>query len=284
MKYVINERIIAKDGQQDVKIRTPFNEKQINVFLNGRLMNNGLDQDYVQTDEYTIKFNSPLNIGDIIAITSLYTSSNNISLNVVNMNKYTHNGIFNLYGQTAKLKTNQKYSVNINIKGFNISWDFVSKVYPLLSNIKNVRRDTGEVLIGYSDKDIMETLYENTKDVLQQYKDVATADTGSISTVDISDLSKVPLYLTNWVRYKTDLDLCNAVYMTLCSRYGKVEKVDGPIDITQEIKIPRLDNMLKNLQKKFDQADKLLNKEEIASDYFVKANSTTYPLNKRVKF
>lgn len=275
--YYINERYIAYDKQQRFTIPKPYVEGGITVHLNGSHVSNGKDLDYVEVDNYTISFNAPLNEGDIVVIESLYNNPK-VSIDVIGNNNYNPNTIFKKYGSIEKLKFNSKYNMCIKIKDDYVNWSFYSKLNPMLTTINKIRLDTGDLLENVPDVTIMKVIYLNSKEAVDLYEsleDDSTSDSTSTS---------YPKILNTWTRYRTDMDLIHAVYLTISGKYGTAAKKVGVIDISQTIKLPYINEMLSRFKQKFEQANEALKPNSNAPQKFVRAGNTDYPVNERMSF
>lgn len=58
----------AQEGQSEFKLSYPFpvGSNRLRVFVNGVLYTPGSDNDYVEVDEYTVRFNDPLSGGEVV--------------------------------------------------------------------------------------------------------------------------------------------------------------------------------------------------------------------------
>ena len=282
--YLINEQFVIKRNQTKITLSRPYIENSLKVYVNGVLTN-----DYTQLDSYNIQFNNQLERGTIVDISSIY-NSNLIKIDVIGNNSKSKNSIFKKYSDSKKLFTNSSFNINISFKEDKytpIEWKFDSKLEPMFSNVKRVRLDTGDILNGYDDKDILDILYMNTKQVLELYLQnlsKQSEDDSSVTSYDTVDemlenIDSFPTACTNWVRYKTDLDLVNACYISISAKYGTQEKNIGPIETTSTVKLPEYDNLLKRFKDLFDKADEEVNGDNslpVAS--FVKAGNTNYTI------
>ena len=282
--YIINEQYIATKNQEIVTLSKPYIEGSLKVFVNGILTD-----DYIETDSYNIKFNTPLKRGDKIDISSLYRTDN-IKIDVIGVNSKSRNSIFKKYGENDKLQPTSSFDVNISFKNSKyspIAWNFDSKIEPLLSNVKRIRLDTGDILQTYSDKDILDILYANTKEVLDLYLEYLSSKSENDSTITsydtvddmLDDLKTFPRMCINWVRYKTDMDLVNAAYITISAKYGENKKEIGPITADVTVKLPDYSSLLSRFNKLFNQADMQLSQQSLAVASFVKAGDTEYTIN-----
>ena len=282
--YIINEQYIATKNQEIVTLSKPYIEGSLKVFVNGILTD-----DYIETDSYNIKFNTPLKRGDKIDISSLYRTDN-IKIDVIGVNSKSRNSIFKKYGENDKLQQTSSFDVNISFKNSKyspIAWNFDSKIEPLLSNVKRIRLDTGDILQTYSDKDILDILYANTKEVLDLYLEYLSSKSENDSTITsydtvddmLDDLKTFPRMCINWVRYKTDMDLVNASYITISAKYGENKKEIGPITADITVKLPDYSSLLSRFNKLFNQADMQLSQQSLAVASFVKAGDTEYTIS-----
>lgn len=282
--YLINEQFVIKRNQTKITLSRPYIENSLKVYINGVLTT-----DYIQLDSHNIQFNNKLERGTIIDVSSIY-NSNLIKIDVIGNNAKSKNSIFKKYSDNKKLFTNSSFNINISFKEDKysaIEWSFDSKLDPMFSTVKRIRLDTGDILNGYEDKDILDTLYMNTKQVLELYLQNLTNQSendSSVTTYDTVDdmlknLESFPTACTNWVRYKTDIDLVNACYISISAKYGTQEKNIGPIETTSTVKLPDYDNLLKRFQSLFDKADSEVSGEgTLAVASFVKAGDTSYTI------
>lgn len=179
--------------------------------------------------------------------------------------------LFKAYGNEV-LKYNHKYTIDISIDKQNFSTKFASKLDPFYTSIDKVRKDTGELLDSVEDSLIENLIYSNSKYVKEKIID--------------KDLDGIPSYVKNYVRYKTDMDLVNAIYLSLSGRIGSINKRIGIIQVDKTMKVPFIKDMLYYFQGQVDIFEDLLNQvsgTNITSS-FVKAKSKSYPINSRNSF
>lgn len=220
----------------------------------------------------------PLLVGDKIIIKD--SISNDVK--VITKNSYSNNALFKYYSSNTKFKNNQKYTFALAFNKDKHSFSFMSKYDPFYSPIDKIRMDTGDLLNSVSDSHIAKIIHNNSKIALEKLE-VAIEAGNKESTV----LTKIPTYVKDYVRYKTNIDFCYSIYLSMSGKIGTVSKTIGDIKIDTTYKIPYLGDMLSRFKELLAPNQDLLNSGAVSTSTvasFVKAQNTTYPVSNRGVF
>lgn len=218
--------------------------------------------------ENAITFSSPLQEGDKLAV---YFEDD--SKKAFTRSKYGKGAIYKMYSTDIKLKLNSMYKFHLEYDE-NFDMEFTSKYDPFFTTIKTIRNDTGTLLENVKDEIISSIIYDNSLYVVNKLGDAAD---------DMDE--KIPLHIKNVVRYKTDIDLCYAIYLSKSGKVGSFKKKLADLDVSSEFKLPILSDMLSRFRELLKPNEDLLEGDN--ADYtmgFVKAKATTYPVNSRGVF
>ena len=276
-KYSINETYTATEGQTVFSIEKPFINDTISVFVNGVLKTFGENKDYLTVqDTGKVIFHTPLNAGDIVSVISTIVSDR-LSLEVVSAGRADKpNALYKKYGTVNRLKPNNKYEVQICIDKDMFKWGFISKLNPFFVQPKKIWEDIGEFIEGFTEEYIASMLYRNSVEVIELIDELADAEEAIENvtyTVDSDGMySTTQRAITNWVKFKTEIDLIYARYYGISYRYGTIEKEVGDIRVRKETKLPYITNLLERLQKQFEEADQVIRGLNIVVSV-VKANT-----------
>ena len=174
--------------------------------------------------------------------------------------------LFKRYGKQEWLVSNRVYRLQVTLKGQEpTETHFTSLLSPCLATVKEIRRDTGKYTEDMSDEEILAWIYEMSLHV----EELDSDDT----ELDAAGLLKQK---KRWVRYRTDCELIETIYLGLSKNYGTFKKSVGDLSISNEQDLPLLDTLLKRFQQKADEAEALITGASgttVAS--FVKASNTS---------
>lgn len=251
--YIIKENFIATESQREFKLRKPFIEGTINVYVNEALQSFGSKADYVTLpDDGIIVFTRSLNADDTVTIETTENTSKVLSYG----KRDTTNAIFQRFSSIAKLNFNNRYKVRIVIDNEPIEWNFSTILTPYWTTIKKVLEDIGEFIPGFTDEYIASMIHRNSLELLSRIQEAEEAGSDGLNegvveattaNADGEYESKSRL-VNNWVRYKTEIDLIYARYYGISFQYGTKEKSIGDIKIRNERKLPYIDNLLDKLK------------------------------------
>lgn len=280
-KYSVNETFTASEGQQIFNVERPFINDTISVFLNGKLQKFGEENDYVTSqDTGRIIFRVPLEADDTVSVISNIVSKK-INLEIVSSGRADKpNALYKKYGTVNRLKMNNKYEVCICIKKELFRWNFISKLSPMFCSSKQIWKDIGEFIEGFTEEYINDMLYTNSKEVIELIDELANQeDPVQNATYSVDEDGNYTGSITavkSWVRYKTEIELIYARYYGISLRYGSVKKELGDISIQKDTKLPYIDQLLDRLKDLFDLADEAIRGVDTVA-YGVKAiNDYTY--------
>ena len=250
--YIIRENFIASESQKIFKVRKPFIQGSINVYVNEALQSFGPEADYItMPDEGFVIFAKPLNIEDVVVIESKKNTTKVMSYG----KRDTTNAVFQRFSSIAKLNFNNRYKVRIVIDNEPIEWSFSSALTPYWTTIKKIQEDIGEFIPGFTDEYIASMIHRNSLELLHRIQEADESNSNglnesaleaTVASPDGEYESKSRL-VNNWVRYKTEIDLIYARYFGISFKYGTKEKSIGDIKIRDERKLPYIDNLLDKL-------------------------------------
>lgn len=270
---IVNEMIVSQNICCDGIHSTNPIKEGIVVSVNGEILT--LNCDYTMFNG-ELNFSNPLSVGDKIIIKA--SILNNVKL--ITKNSYSKNALFKYYSSNAKLKSNQIYDFVLNVNGEEHTSKFLSKYDPFYTTIEKIRIDTGDLLINVPDSQIAKVIYLNSKEAYDKLLEAASSDDGEETSI-----TTIPTYAKNYVRYKTDIDFCFAIYLSISGKYGTQTKKVGDIQIENTVKLPYIDNMIsrfKELLKPNEEAFGGISKTTTAT--FVKAESSSYPVDRTAVF
>lgn len=240
------------------------------VYVNGLLCSAG--ENYEEVNPITIKFSEPVGLGDIVIVAPvIITNVINIDFDRVKIVGTDSNSIFKRFDADQHLMFNQKYELTFTLNGKTSKFSFTSKYAPMYSTLKAIRMDLLDLIDNVDDDIINYTIWQNSR----------LAD--ELVATEISSTA-VPFYVKQWVRYKTELDLINSMYLAISGKVGKVSKKLGDMEIERSISLPSLASMLSEIKLKLAPFTKLLTGVGITGKSFKKANSYPYPVVDRRSF
>lgn len=251
------------------RLNTPSpldDEVSLQVYVNDYLLKHNIDY---AIDGYTLKFANQLYEGDKITIVD--SILNNVKL--VSKSSYDKNAFQKLFSSYQKFKFNHRYLFNLIIKDEKYTIDFNTKYNPFYTTVDKIRLDTGTLLENVIDERIAHAIYLNSKDTFEL-----------LGGENFDAQSKIPAYAKNYVRYKTDIDLCYAIYLSISGKIGSFSKKIGDIQIDQSIKLPYLEDLLSRFKELLKPNEDLLNGALAVASPFVKAQKMTYPVSNRGVF
>jgi hypothetical protein len=258
--YIIKENFIATESQKNFKLRKPFIQGSINVYVNEALQSFGPEADYTTIpDKGFILFTNPLNVDDVVRIESKEDVAKVLSYG----KRDTTNAVFQRFSSIVKLNFNNRYKVRITIDNEPIEWSFSSTLTPYWTTIKKIQEDIGEFIPGFTDEYIASMIHRNSLELLQRIQEAEDANDDGLNegaaeaivpNADGEYENKSRL-VNNWVRYKTEIDLIYARYFGISFQYGTKEKSIGDIKIRNERKLPYIDNLLDKLNKHLKDAE-----------------------------
>ena len=130
----------------------------------------------------------------------------------------------------------------------------------MFTSSKKIYEDIGEFIEGFTEEYINNKIYDNSLAVINLIDELKENDVENVTYEIDEDGIYTSKYsaVSNWVRYKTDIDLTMARYFGISYRYGTELKEIGDIKIEKTTKLPYIDNLLEALKKKFDAADEII--------------------------
>jgi hypothetical protein len=261
---VVDVYIVKKDSYNNYTLNNPLgNLSNADYKISVNDYDLTLGSDYSITNGVVI-FTNPLVTGDKISIE--YSISD--SVKIVTKNSYAKDALYKIFSSNVKLKLNHTYTYSLNVEGENFSSQFYTKHDPFYTTVKKIRLDTGDLLDGATDFQIAQVIYMYSKEVY---------DT-------LNGASDIPVYATNVVRYKTDIDLCYAIYLSISGNYGKVDKKVGTIEISKEVKLPMIEAMIKRFKELLGPNEANLEGTGGTTAAFVRAGNTSYTVTNRGVF
>ena len=252
-QYIISTTKTVSNNNQTQKIYSDFDLSNLtSVFLNGELQN---------TEDYLVKNNKVVfatNLEPEDKVTLHYVFDTNKTL--LNPGKISKNALLSRYNTDIKLNENNKYTIGICIDKDIYSWQFNSKQNPMFTSSKKIYEDIGEFIEGFTEEYINNKIYDNSLAVINLIDELKENDVENVTYEIDEDGIYTSKYsaVSNWVRYKTDIDLTMARYFGISYRYGTELKEIGDIKIEKTTKLPYIDNLLEALKKKFDAADEII--------------------------
>ena len=273
--YKIKNEVLANQNWHCNGFYSPtHNTIGLKVYVN--------DNELVPNCDYTI-FDGELNFLNPISLCDKIIIKDSIldSVKLFSKNSYSKKSLFKYYSSDVKLKNNQIYKFTLTVKDEEHNIEFLSKYDPLYTTVDKIRLDTGDLLNNVTDAQIAKVIYLNSKETLEKIE--TSIENGSL---DESVKDKIPTFVKNYVRYKTDIDFCYAIYLSISGKYGSHSKKVGDISIENTVKLPYINEMIgrfKELLKPNEEAFK--SSSAIISASFVKAgNSNSYPVDRTVVF
>lgn len=212
-----------------------------------------------------VNFANKLSQGDKITIKDSILNS----VKIVTKSSYDRNSLYKMYSDQVKFRFNHNYKMIVNITDISHEMSFMTKYDPFYATVDKIRLDTGNMLEHTSDEQIAKVIYSNSKDALQLLGE---------------NVDTIPKYAKNYVRYKTDIDLCYALYLSMTGKVGSYSKRIGDIAIESSTKLPFLKDMIGRFKELLKPNEDLMNSEEVGVLSFVKANKTQYPVSNRGVF
>lgn len=244
------------------------NSNKFEVYVNDYKLTNKTDY-VINSVTKQIQFTTPLVTGDEIKIYDILDSV----AKVITKNSYNKNALFTYFNTYQKFKYNQEYTFSLDVVGTNYTKTFLAQYDPFYSSIKNIRVDTGDLLDGVTDAQIAKVIYKWSREAYWTLDNDSRLD-------DIKDYQ----YVQNYVRYKTDIDLCYAIYLTISGKYGVIKKEIGNIQVQRDTKIPLIDKMIQRFKELLENNEALLKGSTAIAASFVKANDTSYTVSDRGVF
>lgn len=223
-----------------------------------------LNNDYIVEDG-CLKFTNPLSEGDKITIADSILDN----VKIVTRSSYDKEAFQKLFNSYQKFRFNHRYVVNLNIKGQKFTSDFNTKYDPFFVTVNKIRLDTGTLFDDIPDERIANVIYLNSKEALELLGE---------------DVDEIPTYAKTYVRYKTDIDLCYAIYLTITGKIGSYSKKIGDITVDRTIKLPYLSDMIGRFKELIKPVEDLMNGDNNTAVSYIKGSSTTYPVSKRGVF
>ena len=243
------------------------------VFKNDELQQ--VNEDYlVENDE--VVFTTNLDKDDNIKL--IYNYDTNKTL--INPGKTNSNSILSRFNSEAKLNENNKYHIRIVIDKELYEWTFNSKQNPMFTSAKKIYEDIGEFIDGFTEEYINNKIYDNSLAVIDLIDTLAAKETSvqNVTYEQDSDGIYTSTYkaVSNWVRYKTDIDLTLARYFGISYHYGSELKEIGDIKIERTTKLPYIDNLLDMLKRQWDEADKIIRGVNVVASAVKAGNQYKY--------
>lgn len=216
-------------------------------------------------DVTTITFEENLNIGDILSVHFEVNESK-----IFTRRATVRNELLSLYSINQKLKNNASYKFLLNMyDGTTFEHNFKSMYSPYYAKIQTVRDDVGDLFENINDDVIARFIFDNSLLAEQ----IITED--RLDEV-IGDGTDIPLYVRNYVRYKTDLDLIYAVFLAKSGKVGKFEKTLGSLTVTNEYKLADIADLLDRFQRLLKPNEDALNPGVDTPLGFRKAGNNEY--------
>ena len=238
-------------------IKTSDNNKIVSDIDTSNLVSIVLNDNILNPEEYTIKDNKILfnNISseDIIKLNYTVNTNNNL----LSYGKSNNKSVLSKYNENSLLTENNRYVVGISIDKEIHEWYFNSKQNPMFTSSKKIFEDIGEFIQGFTEEYVNNKIYDNSVAVVSLIDELKENDIENVTYETDNDGFYTSSYkaVSNWVRYKTDIDLIMARYFGISYNYGSQLKEIGDIKIEKTVKLPYIDNLLAGLKKDFQLAD-----------------------------
>lgn len=198
-----------------------------------------------------------------------------------------------VYGSGTYLLPNQVYNVTLRIPGVEpYSFSFTSRYAPLYTTAKTVRSDCGEALDGLSDDAIWYAIWLTSKsaeELLVEKELTEAANTRSEQTAVTAELlnsnRSLKYAFSQYVRYRTALDLVRAAYLGATTKAGQLQKKLGDLTILKETRAPTVDMLLERLEQDVSRWESRLavtTRTRVIGA--VRAGADSFPLNTRRSF
>lgn len=248
------------------------------VYVNGLLAELGAH--YREVNTLTIEFIDELQIGDRITITSSFIN-NELKVDFALIGKGS-NAMFKKYDDKVHLMNNQSYDIELAIGTKVYNYHFVTKYSPMFSSEKLVRFDLQEVLDDMPSNTINFTIWQNSKLAIELTD--STGEYQYYTNGDDIDLTDIPYYAKQWVRYKTELDLLDAIYLSIATKQGSESKKIGNIEVSRSYTLPYVSELKKGVKAKLLPFERLLTGVKVIGKSARKAGGSTYPISDRRSF
>ena len=241
-------------------IKTSDNNKIVSDIDTSNLVSIVLNDNILNSEEYTIKDNKILfnNISseDIIKLNYTINTNNNL----LSYGKSNNKSVLSKYNENPLLTENNKYVVGISIDKEIHEWHFNSKQNPMFTSSKKIFEDIGEFIQGFTEEYVNNKIYDNSVAVVSLIDELKENDVENVTYETDDDGFYTSSYkaVSNWVRYKTDIDLIMARYFGISYNYGTQLKEIGDIKIEKTVKLPYIDNLLSGLKRDFELADEAI--------------------------
>ena len=229
-------------------------------------INNIADTFYYNQSDNSIVFSKTLNPGDKISIKidKLDIEKDNL----FSSSQVKPGILLKKYSDITKFKSNHTYKLNVIANKTKFDTMFSSNIPYAIIKPKAIRIDTGTLFDNISDETILRILYKNSKEAMEMFL-LTVTDTTSIV---------YPTYLKNYIRYKTDLDLVNAAYLSISADAGVKDKRLGNMQISTDVKLPYLKDLVKRFSELLKPNEDALSGNKVVSVGFKKGGTSfTYP-------
>lgn len=252
---LVQDIYIPKDGQKIIYLSRPYNPGSIRVLVNGDEAI--VDEEYREAKE-SIEFLYELNSMDYVVVEQ--------EIEFRRPNPRVIGDAFKKTGDENRLMPNQRYDVKLSYQDQEFSYSFWTELSPLFTSVPIIRGDLGSVIDGIADSAIQFQIYQNSVLATQ------------IAETPINPEEELPLYVKQYVRYRTELDLLNAMFFAIAGKSGSDKKILGQMEVTRYYKVEDVSKLIADIQNKLRGPETELRGLRMVAGAVRGGNNAAYPL------
>jgi hypothetical protein len=153
---------------------------------------------------------------------------------------------------SAKLRYNQRYTVDFQVDEIPVHLDFTSRYDPFYTSAKFIRTDLQDV-VTLTDDEINFLIWDNSYRVLIAMQGAGDLDYALPVPYQLKNPNTIPYNIQQHVRYSVEFDILNAMYLLMTGKGGRIMKQLGDMIIDKTVTVPKLEDLLKGVRDKLNQ-------------------------------